>query len=283
MANRFLKFSTANFLLGKAALVFLIILGIWSLWGGGGGEKRLRLATTTSTENSGLLDTLLPPFEKRFGAKIDIIPVGTGKALRLGAQGDVDVILVHAPEAEERFVSEGHGVNRRDVMYNRFVLIGPSSDPAGVKGLSDGTEALVRIEAEEAPFVSRGDDSGTHKKERALWVLSGVNPKGNWYLEIGQGMGATLLMASQKEAYTLTDIGTFLVYGDRLDLEVLVDGDPQLRNPYGIIAVNPARHLHINYPMAMALIGWITSPAGQEIIRDFRPTGEPLFNPMTVP
>ena len=282
MANRFLKFSTANSLLGKAALVFLIILGIWSLWGGGG-EKRLRLATTTSTENSGLLDALLPPFEKRFGAKIDVVPVGTGKALRLAAQGDVDVILVHAPEAEERFVSEGHGVNRRDVMYNRFVLIGPSSDPAGVKGLSDGTEALARIEAQEAPFVSRGDDSGTHKKERALWVLSGVNPEGDWYLEIGQGMGATLLMASQKEAYTLTDIGTFLAYGGRLDLEVLVDEDPRLRNPYGIIAVNPARHLHVNYPMAMALIGWVTSPEGQEIIRDFRPTGEPLFNPVAVP
>ena len=173
---------------------------IWGLWGGVG-EERIRLATTTSTENSGLLEVLLPPFEKRFGAKIDVIPVGTGKALRLAAQGDVDVVLVHAPEAEERFVSEGHGLNRRDVMYNRFVFVGPSSDPAGLKGVSDGTEALTRIEAQETLFVSRGDDSGTHKKERVLWALSGVNPEGDWYLEIGQGMGATLLMASRKGLY----------------------------------------------------------------------------------
>jgi len=245
-------------------------------------QERIRLATTTSTDNSGLLEQLLPPFEQRFGVKVDVIAVGTGKALKLGENGDVDVVLVHAREAEDRFVADGFGVNRRDVMYNNFVLVGPETDPAGIVGMPDAVAALTAISGKRAPFISRGDDSGTHKKERALWKEARIAPSGAWYLESGQGMGPTLLMADEKRGYTLTDRGTLLAYKGRTELVVLCEGDLHLFNPYGIIAVHPARHPHVQYVFAMALIGWVTSQEGQKIIAEFKIGNEVLFHPMAV-
>ncbi|MDD3449050.1 MAG: substrate-binding domain-containing protein [Gammaproteobacteria bacterium] len=242
----------------------------------------IRLATTTSTDNSGLLAKLLPPFEARTGAKVHVIAVGTGKALRMGQEGDVDVVLVHARPAEDAFMEAGYGVNRRDVMYNDFVIVGPASDPAGIKGLGDATEALQRIAAKQALFVSRGDDSGTHKKERALWSDAGVQPGGEWYREAGQGMGKVLQMAGELDAYTLADRGTWLAYSGKLPLEVLTEGDARLFNPYGVMAVNPQRYPDTNYMGALELIAWITSPEGQAIIRDFAINGQPLFTPVAV-
>jgi len=246
------------------------------------GQERIRLATTTSTDNSGLLVQLLPPFEQRFGVKVDVIAVGTGKALKLGENGDVDVVLVHAREAEDRFVADGFGVNRRDVMYNDFVLVGPETDPAGIGGMPDAVAALTAISERGAPFVSRGDDSGTHKKEKTLWKEAGIAPSGDRYLESGQGMGPTLLMADEKRGYALTDRGTFSAYKGKIALVVLSEGDPRLFNPYGIIAVNPARHPHVRYVLAMALIGWVTSPEGQKIIAAFKVGDKTLFHPMAI-
>lgn len=248
-----------------------------------GAECRIRMSTTTSTENSGLLAVLLPPFEETWGCKVDVIAVGTGKALRLGANGDVDVVLVHARPAEDRFVAEGHGVNRRDVMHNDFVVLGPPEDPAGVRGAGSAAEAFRRIATAEAHFVSRGDDSGTHKKELGLWAAAGLKPKGSWYKEAGQGMGPVLLMAHELGAYTLSDRGTYLAFRNKLDLAVLFEGDPALANPYGVIAVNPVRHPHVNYEGAMLLIGYLTGPRGQRIIKGFRKGGEPLFLPDAIP
>lgn len=251
--------------------------------GSAGAECRIRMSTTTSTENSGLLARLLPPFEEAWGCKVDVIAVGTGKALRLGANGDVDVVLVHARPAEDRFVAEGHGVNRRDVMHNDFVVLGPADDPAGVRGSGSAAEAFRRIARAGAPFVSRGDDSGTHKRELDLWAEAGVKPKGSWYKEAGQGMGAVLLMAQELRAYTLSDRGTYLAMREKLSLVVVHEGDPALANPYGIIAVNPAKYPHVNYEGAMLLIGYLTGPRGQRIIREFRKGGEPLFFPDAIP
>lgn len=242
----------------------------------------IRLATTTSTDNSGLLAKLLPPFEARTGTKVHVIAVGTGKALRMGQEGDVDVVLVHARPAEDAFMEAGYGVNRRDVMYNDFVIVGPASDPAGIKGLSDATEALQRIAAKQVVFVSRGDDSGTHKKERALWSDAGIKPEGGWYREAGQGMGKVLQMAGELDAYTLADRGTWLASSGKLPLEVLTEGDARLFNPYGVMAVNPQRYPDTNYMGALALIAWITSPEGQAIIRDFTINDQPLFTPVAV-
>ncbi len=243
----------------------------------------LILATTTSTENSGLLDYLLPPFEEKFHIKVKVLAVGSGAALRLGVNGDADVLLVHAPEAEEAFVRSGHGVNRRAVMYNDFVLVGPKEDPAGIRGGKEAPLALKRIAERRALFLSRGDDSGTHRKEKALWREAGIAPQGPWYLEVGQGMGAVLMMAQEKKAYTLSDRGTYLAFADKIDLTVLVEGDPRLRNPYSIIAVNPALHPEAYYIGAMQLIAWMTSPAGQKIIGRFTVKGKPLFIPTAVP
>ena len=239
---------------------------------------RLRLATTTSTDNSGLLNVLLPPFEESYKVKVDVIAVGTGKALALGRNGDVDVVLVHAREAEYEFVKADHGVNRRDVMYNDFVIAGPQEDPAGIGGMSDACEALAQIAAAEAPFVSRGDDSGTHKKEMLLWKGAETLPAGRWYMETGQGMGATLQVAAEKRGYVLVDRGTYIAYKEKTDLVVLCEGNPLLHNAYGIIAVNPARHSYARYMEAMMLIAWVTSPQGQHIIEDFKKDGKPLFH-----
>ena len=248
-------------------------------------EKRLRLSTTTSTENSGLLAALIPPFEARFKLRVDVIPVGTGRALKLAEGGDVDVTLVHAPELEGQFVKQGFGVNRRYVMYNDFVIVGPPHDPAGIKNAPDAKSAFRRIAQTKDLFISRGDRSGTHIKELNLWGKTGLSPSLPWYLEAGRGMGAVLIIADQKRAYTLTDRGTFLSFRQKLDLHILVEGDPALFNPYHVIATNPERHPHVNYLGAMLLIGWLTSPEGQEIIATFgaEDFGRPLFIPTAIP
>ncbi|MCB1857996.1 MAG: substrate-binding domain-containing protein [Gammaproteobacteria bacterium] len=239
----------------------------------------LRMATTTSTENSGLLNMLLPTFEKETGISVHVIAVGTGKALRMGQDGDVDLVLVHAPGAEKAFVEAGYGIDRREVMYNDFVIVGPAADPAGVSGSLDATEAMRRIANKPSVFISRGDDSGTHKKELTLWKSLGTAPDGDWYREAGQGMGKVLQMAGELEGYTLTDRGTWLAYQDKSPLKIRFEGDPRLFNPYGIIAVNPARYPDINYAGATRLIEWITSSHGQELIGDFTIAGHKLFKP----
>ena len=268
---------------GKKLAICLGLSVVLSLSSAALGVERLRLATTTSTENSGLLDVLLPPFERQFNVKVDVIAVGTGKALKIGENGDVDIVFVHSRAAEDQFVQEGYGVNRRGVMYNDFVLLGPEDDPAGIKGMTEGTTALRQIASRRAPFISRGDDSGTHKKEKTLWKEAGTSPEGSWYMETGQGMGATLQIADEKRAYTMTDRGTYLAYRGKIDLPILVEGDPRLFNPYGIIAVNPAEHPHVHYVYAMALIGWVTSVEGQKLIAQYKKSDEPLFRPTAVP
>ncbi len=248
-------------------------------------EQRLRISSTTSTDNSGLFNALNPPFEKMFHCRVDIIAQGTGKALKTGEMGDCDVVFVHSRSAEDKFVNSGYGVNRRDVMYNDFVIIGPKEDPAGIRGNHNAAEVLKKIAFTKSYFISRGDDSGTHKKEKTLWEKSSITPKGRWYIEAGQGMGAVLQLANEKRAYTVSDSGTYLVYREKIDLEVLSEKDPVLYNPYGIIAVNPAKYPSVNYILAMSYIGWVTSPQGQKIIREFgkEKFGQVLFHPMAVP
>jgi tungstate transport system substrate-binding protein len=242
-------------------------------------HQTIRLATTTSTDNSGLLADILPAFTEATGYPVHVIAVGTGKALRMGRDGDVDVVLVHARAAEDRFVNEGYGVKRYGVMYNDFVLVGPASDPAGIGKAKDAATALKRIGEHQAGFISRGDDSGTHKKELGLWQESGINPTGKWYREVGQGMGKVLQIASEMDAYTLTDRATWLAYQDKSPLKIGFEGDPLLFNPYGIIAVNPERHSDINLKGANALIKWLISPDGQARIGNFRIGENQLFTP----
>ncbi|QEN09814.1 tungsten ABC transporter substrate-binding protein [Oceanispirochaeta crateris] len=240
-------------------------------------STHIKLATTTSTENTGLLAELLPAFKEKTNIQVDVIAVGTGKAIAHGENGDVDVILVHARSKEDAFVEAGYGVNRRDVMHNDFVILGPDSDPAGIKGMTSAAEALSAIAAAQQDFLSRGDDSGTHTKELSLWNTAGMTPSGTWYKETGQGMGSVLTMTNEIQGYTLTDRGTWLAMKDNLDLSVLVEGDPVLFNPYGVIAVNPDLHEHVDYEGAMSFITFLTGPEGQSIIREFKKNGEPLF------
>jgi tungstate transport system substrate-binding protein len=242
-------------------------------------SKTLRLATTTSTENSGLLQDLLPYFERKTGYTVHVIAVGTGKALRMGRDGDVDVVLVHAPAAEQKFVDEGAGVKRVKVMYNDFVIVGPADDPASISSSTSGIDALSKIAKSQAIFISRGDDSGTNKKELSLWKDAGIKPQGDWYREAGQGMGKVLQMSAELSAYTLTDRGTWLAYQTKSPLKITYEGDPILFNPYGIIAVNPARYPDINSAGAEALIDWITSPDGQRMIGSYTVAGSLLFTP----
>jgi tungstate transport system substrate-binding protein len=246
-------------------------------------QDHLRLATTTSTENTGLLAAILPPFEKRFGVTVDVIAVGSGKAMKLGENGDVDVVLSHAPALEEAFVSAGFGVNRRDVMYNDFVIVGPAADPARLRDASTAADAFRQLAAAQAAFISRGDESGTHEKEKELWRAAGVTPSGAWYISAGVGMGQVLQMADEKNAYTLSDRGTYLSFKAKGGLVIVNQGDAALFNPYTIIAVNPARHRAVRYFDAMALIAWMTSPQGQGLIADFKVGGEVLFHPTAVP
>jgi tungstate transport system substrate-binding protein len=257
----------------------LIVLGLLLSFGATEAQTRLKLATTTSTADTGLLDALLPAFETLYGVKVDVIAVGTGKALKIAENGDVDVVLVHARSLEMAFVANGYGVDRRDVMYNDFVVVGPREDPAEIAGAKDAAEAFRRIAARPAPFVSRGDESGTHQKEKEVWAKSGMTPQGSWYLEVGQGMGATLQITDEKKGYCLTDRGTYVAVKEKLDLVILVEHDPMLFNPYGIIAVNPAKWPHVQYDTARKLIDWITSPEGQKLIAGYTRYGERLFTP----
>jgi tungstate transport system substrate-binding protein len=244
-----------------------------------------RLATTTSTENSGLLDEflpglldeLLPPFEAANNCQVDVIAVGTGKAIKLGETGDVDVIMVHARSKEDRFVLDGYGVDRRDVMYNDFVILGPRSDPAGVIGGKNSAAALAGIAASRNTFVSRGDDSGTHLQEKQLWQKAGIAPRGNWYLEAGRGMGEVIIMAGERQGYTLSDRGTYIAYEEKTQLKIVVEGDKDLFNPYGVIMVNPARHNHINVDLSKRFLDYLTSDQAKQLITAFRKGGKQLF------
>lgn len=239
--------------------------------------EHLRLATTTSTENTGLLAELLPPFEKANGCAVDVIAIGTGKAIKLGETGDVDVVMVHARSKEDKFVAEGFGVDRRDVMYNDFVILGPASGTADIADTKNAAEAMKIIATSQATFVSRGDDSGTHSREKQLWQAAEVTPAGNWYLEAGRGMGEVIIMATERGGYTLSDRGTYIAFGDKTDLEVLVEGDDQLFNPYGVIMVNPEKHPHVKQELAKAFLDYLVSPQAKTLITGFRKNGQQLF------
>jgi tungstate transport system substrate-binding protein len=247
------------------------------------------LATTTSTADSGLLDAILPVFEKANNVKVKVVAVGTGQALKLGQDGNADVVLVHARAQEDQFVADGWGVDRRDVMYNDFILVGPAPDPAGSKGLTTAAEALQAIANKQATFASRGDNSGTNTKEKDLWKKAGIEPKGDWYKSLGQGMGETLTFANEKGAYTLTDRGTYLSMKDKLpNLTTLVGGtsikensDQSLLNPYGVIAVNPAKYPNIKFALAQKFMNWLTAVETQKLIGQYGVDkfGQSLFYP----
>ncbi|NOX63828.1 MAG: extracellular solute-binding protein [Chloroflexi bacterium] len=247
-----------------------------------GVRDELVLATTTSTYDSGLLDYILPDFEQKTGVKVNVISVGTGQALALGRAGDADVLLVHARPLEDEFVAEGYAPARYDVMYNDFVIVGPETDPAGVRGMKTAADALKQIAESESTFVSRGDESGTHFKEKSLWEQAGVAPKGEWYVSAGQGMGAVLNMANEQQAYTLSDRSTFLAMKEKgLELAILVEGDEALFNPYGVLPVKPTKERNTNFGAANAFVNWITGEDAQKLIAEFgiEKYGQPLFFP----
>ncbi|MDH3720303.1 MAG: substrate-binding domain-containing protein [Desulfobacteraceae bacterium] len=273
------------------------------------GSETIKMSTTTSTENSGLLDVLLPEFTKDTGIVVKVFSKGTGAAIRDGIDGNVDVIFVHARTREEKFVADGYGIRRYAVMHNDFVVLGPLDDPAGIKGMQKASETLKQIAETGSLFISRGDDSGTHTKEQALWKTSGLDlvvqkstifkkgrkksvsfiyPKGSnkWYLSIGQGMGKTITFADEKKAYTLADRGTYIKYkygrNVSLDLEVMCEGDTVLDNPYGVIPVNPDKHPHVKYRQAKQFAEWLVSPKGQLLISNYRLNGKRLFYPDAV-
>ena len=253
---------------------------------GAGPDRHITVASTTSTENSGLFGHVLPVFERRTGIAVRVVALGTGQALDVGRRGDADVVFVHDKAAEERFVAEGAGIGRRDVMYNDFVLIGPENDPASVSGGRDIAVALRAIRDAKAPFVSRGDRSGTHAAELRLWRDAGIDieaVQGDWYRETGSGMGAALNTASAMDAYILADRGTWLAFGNRGRLAVLVEGDRRLFNQYGVILVNPDRHPQVKRADAQAFIDWLVSPEGQSAIVGYRIDGEQLFFPNAGP
>ena len=237
----------------------------------------LRMATTTSVRSSGLLDVLVPAFQKVSGYKVELKVVGTGRALRLGRLGKVDVILVHAPAYEQQFVEEGWGVERQTIMKNDFILVGPKADPAGIRGMQDAGEALKRVAETESMFASRGDDSGTHKKELQCWSSLDIQPAGSWYFEAGMPMGKTLKLASDEQYYTIVDRGTWLKARKQTKLDLLVEGDSKLDNPYSVIRINPARHKGINYEGAKAFSDWLRSQEGRQLILNYRVDGEQLY------
>ena len=245
-------------------------------------DKFITVASTTSTEQSGLFKHLLPIFQKKTGIQVRVVAVGTGQALDIGRRGDADVLLVHAKPLEEKFVAEGYGVKRQDVMYNDFVLIGPKSDPAGVRGGKDVAAAFRAIKQARAPFVSRGDRSGTHFAELEIWKLAGIDiakEKGAWYRDTGQGMGPALNTAAAMNAYILSDRGTWLSFKNRGELAIAVEGDRRLFNQYGVMLVNPARHPHVKVALGQAFIDWLLSTEGQQAIADYKINGEQLFFP----
>jgi tungstate transport system substrate-binding protein len=245
-----------------------------------GQDRYITLASTTSTDNSGLFADVLPKFEAETGIAVRVVAVGTGAAMRIGEAGDADVLLVHARAAEDKFVAGGYGAFRRDVMHNDFVIVGPKDDPAGIGKAADAAAALRAVAGSGQPFVSRGDDSGTHKAELLLWKAAGIDPKsasGTWYREAGAGMGATLNTAVNMAAYALTDRGTWISFNNKADLAIVFEGDARLFNPYGVILVDPERHPHVKKADAMRFIDWLTGPHGQKAIADFRVDGQKLF------
>jgi tungstate transport system substrate-binding protein len=239
----------------------------------------IRMATTTSTEASGLLAHILPQFEARYGARVRVVAVGSGAAMKIGENGDADVLLVHARPLEDRFMAAGFGALRRDVMYNDFVLVGPAADPAGLRGGRDAIAAMRRVAAAGSRFISRGDQSGTHEMEKNYWKAAGVEPKGAWYVSSGQGMGPVLTMAAELGGYALTDRATFAAYREKTGLQVLVEGDARMFNPYGVIVVSPQRYPQLNHAGATALAEWLTSAEGQAAIAGFRINGVQMFFP----
>jgi len=245
-------------------------------------ERYITVASTTSTEQSGLFGFLLPAFEKATGIKVRVVALGTGQALDVGRRGDADVVFVHAKAAEEKFLAEGQGVRRYPVMYNDFVLVGPKSDPARIAGGRDILAALKTIESKQAPFVSRGDRSGTHMAELDLWKAAGIDidkAKGPWYRDVGQGMGPALNTAASMNAYLLSDRGTWLAFKNRGDLDILVEGDRRLFNQYGVMLVNPEKHPNVKKDLGQTFIDWLVSPAGQQAIADYKIDGQQLFFP----
>lgn len=245
------------------------------------GKEAVILATTTSTQDSGLLDVLVPAFEEPTGFNVKVVAVGSGQAMTMGAECNADVLLVHSPAAEEEFMAAGNGVDRRLVMHNDFVVVGPAADPAGIKGMASAPEAFAKIAEPEATFVSRGDTSGTHAKELGIWKKAEITPQGAWYLESGQGMGATLTIASEKGAYTLTDRATYLATKDNLALDILVEGDASLLNVYHVISVNPEKCSAVNTTGATSWADFLVSPGGQAMIGEYgvEEYGQPLFVP----
>lgn len=249
-----------------------------------GARQRLILATTTSTEDSGLLDYLLPFFEEAYNVDVDVVAVGTGQALEIGSKGDADVVLVHARAREDAFVEAGDAVARFDVMFNDYILIGPEDDPANVKESASAVEAFQRIAAAEANFVSRGDDSGTHTTEKAIWAAAELEPAGAWYISAGQGMGAVIGMSDEMQGYTLSDRATYLARKEQgLKLIILYEGDAILLNPYGVMAVNPEKHPSVNAELARTFIDWLISAETQEHILGFEIGGGPVFFPDSEP
>lgn len=245
-------------------------------------ERFITVSSTTSTANSGLFDVILPLFQDQTGIEARVVAVGTGQAIAIAERGDADVLFVHHRPSEEKFVAEGGGVERFDVMYNDFVIVGPTADPAGIRGLSDAAAALGKIADAQAVFVSRGDDSGTHKTERDLWrdaERNAAQASGAWYRETGSGMGATLTIAAAMAAYTLTDRGTWISFKHKGDLEVLVEGDPRLFNQYGVILVNPQKHSYVKAKEGQRFVDWLLSPEGQQAIADYQLDGQSLFFP----
>ena len=264
---------------GRTTALLAILLIVAAVYGCGGGSDELILATTTSTQDSGLLDVLIPQFEKEHSYKVKTLAKGSGEALRLASEGEADVVLAHSPKAEEDFMAAGNGESRLVVMHNDFIIVGPADDPAGIKGLTSAADALKKIASAEAVFLSRGDESGTHTKEKSLWTAAGLEPGGSWYQETGQGMGETLNVASQKQGYTLSDRGTYLAQKANLDLDLLVEGDKALFNQYHVIVVDPKKHSNVNAAGARAFASFITSPAVQATIGQFgvKAYGQALF------
>ena len=263
-------------------LVFSLVIGLGLV--SAQDDHTLLLATTTSTQDSGLLDYILPNFEETYHATVEVVAVGSGEAIALGESGDADVLLVHSRNAELEFVASGNGLIRYDVMYNDFVIVGSSEDPAGIRGMTDATAALQQIMDAGATFVSRGDNSGTHNKELALWNALSITPEGDWYVSAGQGMGAVLGMSEELGGYTLTDRGTYLNrQAEGLTLEILVEGDTKLFNPYSVIPVNPEVHADINAELGQAFAHWITSLETQELINAYTVNDKPLFFASSVP
>jgi tungstate transport system substrate-binding protein len=267
-------------------IVAALALALWTVGTPRAEDKFIIVQSTTSTQNSGLFEHILPIFTKKSGIDVRVVAVGTGQALKNAQNGDGDVVLVHSKPDEEKFVADGWGVKRQDVMYNDFVIVGPASDPAKIAGLKDAAEGLKKIAAAEAPFASRGDDSGTNKAELKLWQDAGIDPKpasGTWYLETGSGMGATINTAVGKQAYTLSDRGTWLSFANKADFKVLIEGDPKLFNQYGVILVNPAKHPNVKAKEGQAFIDWLTGSEGQAAIAGYKIGGEQLFFPNARP